>query len=108
MAPPRPRSVSTAMSNSRLRSATESEKNSPCLPATNTPSILQRLRPMQQIRPEPRLIQRQIGPERRQRRGPDAPQLFAGIGLGIFREYSMAPAPPPVGILIPFFFFFFF
>ena len=30
---------STAISNERLRSATDIEKNSLCLPATNTPSM---------------------------------------------------------------------
>ena len=36
---PVPRTASTAISNTRIRSSTVIEKNSPCLPAMNTPSM---------------------------------------------------------------------
>ena len=39
MVPALPCNSLAAMSNSFLRSSSDIEKNSPCLPATNTPSI---------------------------------------------------------------------
>ena len=74
---------STAISNVRLRSASDIEKNSPCLPETNTPSTPRSSTQCRRLRRSAGFVDREIGLERRLRRRPDAAQMLAGIGLGV-------------------------
>lgn len=78
-----PAASSTAISKLRLRSASDMEKNSPCLPVTNSPPSRSVCAQWRRLRRKPPFIERQVFAERRDGRGPDATEMFAGIGLGI-------------------------
>ena len=78
-----PPSSSTAMSKVRLRSATDIEKNSPCLPADEHAVDAEVVDPVAEVLAQAGLVDGEVGRERRQRRRPDALEVFAGVSLGI-------------------------